>query len=339
MKSKIAKSMSALVLAGLLGSSMPTLAQESQNSESKHVAGNVTAMLSQPCPEEVIRFARYHMEITVDNYYVSDDPAVRDRAGSSTYLGKPIRLFHKEKDGSLNSTEMYVFPVYHEAHILFTMTVFPTDTGWNLNTTNGPNGTNQGLSSLEGHTGLHVLYTGDLIPPTVEKVADGFRTSDQDIFVWLYPAAEHRNSTAFRLYNPNTGEHFYTLDKNEWRILSDQGWEREGAGWFAPLKGQAIYRVYNPNSGEHHYTGDLNEKNILVACGWKDEGLSFFSDEPNKTPVYRLFNPKATDAGSHHYTTSRTEADALIQNGWKDEGPGWYASLGGWTAKIPSASL
>lgn len=66
-----------------------------------------------------------------------------------------------------------------------------------------------------------------------------------------------------RLYNPNSGEHFYTADTNEKNVLVNKHrWKYEGVAWTAPDVGNNVYRVYNPNSGEHHYTMGLNEKNF-----------------------------------------------------------------------------
>lgn len=127
----------------------------------------------------------------------------------------------------------------------------------------------------------------------------------------------------FRLYNPNSGEHFYTAHDGEVNNVRQAGWRYEGLGWVAPTSGHDVYRVYNPNAGDHHYTLDLNEKNSLVKVGWRYEGVSWFSDVNKTTPLYRLYNPNAK-AGAHHYTTSAYERDVLKKAGWKYEGIAWY---------------
>lgn len=135
-----------------------------------------------------------------------------------------------------------------------------------------------------------------------------------------------------RLYNPNTGEHFYTASSNEAAVLSSLGWRNEGKGWNAPTTGWYVWRLYNPNAGDHHYTMDEEEKNALVSIGWRDEGAAFASPdlawtpvkEADGIPVYRLYNPNSATA-SHHYTTSVNEANALLRLGWRYEGVGWYA--------------
>ncbi len=129
----------------------------------------------------------------------------------------------------------------------------------------------------------------------------------------------------FRLYNPNSGEHFYTKSKKEGNSLIDLGWNYEGEGWTAPISGTPVYRLYNKNAGDHHYTTSEREKNKLVATGWEYEGIGWYSETAeNGKPLYRLYNPNATGAGSHHYTTSTRERDSLIKQGWNDEDIAWY---------------
>lgn len=132
----------------------------------------------------------------------------------------------------------------------------------------------------------------------------------------------------YRLYNPNSGEHFYTPDLSEARHLRRVGWREEQIGWFAPNfhTGAPVYRLYNPNAGDHHYTMNSYEAAHLVSVGWRDEGVAFvsaFSNHP-RVPIYRLYNPNAK-AGAHHYTPNLNERDHLVRVGWRSEGIGFYA--------------
>ncbi len=129
----------------------------------------------------------------------------------------------------------------------------------------------------------------------------------------------------FRLYNPNSGEHFYTISRREGNKLIDAGWNYEGEGWTAPTEGDPVYRLYNKNAGDHHYTTSKKERDKLISAGWTDEGIGWYSESKETgKPLYRLYNPNATGAGSHHYTTSTRERDKLVQQGWNDEGIAWY---------------
>ena len=158
-------------------------------------------------------------------------------------------------------------------------------------------------------------------------------TATQKLKVTLVPA-----NPMNRLYNPNSGEHFYTVDVKEKAALVALGWQDEGYGWVAP-KGDAknvdkVYRLYNPNAGDHHYTMDENEVKTLVAYGWKDEGTGWLSaskkgvaatTNAKNVDVYRQYNPYANGAGSHNYTTDKAENDYLVSLGWTPEGVAWTA--------------
>ncbi len=127
-----------------------------------------------------------------------------------------------------------------------------------------------------------------------------------------------------RLYNPYSGEHFYTSDDSESNTLVDVGWTLEGDGWQAPASSNLpVYRMYNPYAGEHHYTMSSDECNALVNAGWKDEGVGWYSAGEDGTPLYRVYNPNMF-SNNHFYTADSGERDWLVSLGWVDEGIGWY---------------
>lgn len=126
----------------------------------------------------------------------------------------------------------------------------------------------------------------------------------------------------YRVYNPNSGEHFYTQNVAEKNNLVSKGWRYEGIGWNGPTSGNPVYRLYNPNAGDHHYTLHAYEKDNLIKKGWRYEGVSWYSGGPNA--LHRLCNPNAK-AGSHHYTLNTNEKNNLVKHGWRYEGLAWYA--------------
>ena len=146
--------------------------------------------------------------------------------------------------------------------------------------------------------------------------------------VVVMPTSTKAESTGkvsmYRLYNPNSGEHFYTQSLSERNDLKTAGWKDEGEGWTAPeTSNTPVYRLYNPNAGEHHYTTAKTEHDNLVSLGWRSEGIGWYSDDAKAVPLYREYNPNAA-TGTHNYTTSKSEHDYLVSLGWKDEGIGWY---------------
>jgi hypothetical protein len=126
-----------------------------------------------------------------------------------------------------------------------------------------------------------------------------------------------------RLYNPYTGEHFYTASEVERDAVAAAGWNYEGVGWVAPSEGTPVFRVYNPFAGDHHYTTSAAERDHLVSVGWNDEGVGWCSAGEDGVPLWRQYNPNAV-AGAHNYTVSEAERDHLVSIGWHDEGVGWY---------------
>ncbi len=128
----------------------------------------------------------------------------------------------------------------------------------------------------------------------------------------------------YRLYNPNSGEHFYTSSLGERNNLISLGWNDEGIGWIAPRTSDTpVYRLYNQYGGEHHYTTSIAERNHLISVGWNDEGIGWYSDDEQTVPLYRQYNPNAF-ANNHNYTTSLSENNWLVSIGWHAEGIGWY---------------
>ena len=157
-------------------------------------------------------------------------------------------------------------------------------------------------------------YTGSMGATIEIATASGLVPSEPD--------PDDPGLVMFRLYNPNSGEHFYTASELERDHLIEVGWDFEGNGWTAPTKGgDSVYRLYNPYAGEHHYTPSAGERDALVAAGWNDEGIGWQTG--GMTPLYRLYNPNAY-ANNHHYTTEAGERDILLSIGWQDEGTGWF---------------
>ena len=129
----------------------------------------------------------------------------------------------------------------------------------------------------------------------------------------------------FRMYNPNTGEHFYTGSPVERDNLIAVGWQYEGVGFTFPANtGVPVHRLFQPSTGEHLYTMDENEKDTLMAAGWNYEGVAFNSAYDTEAVQHRLHNPNAT-VGAYHFTFSAEEKQNLIDAGWEYQGIGWYS--------------
>lgn len=189
------------------------------------------------------------------------------------------------------------------------------------------------------------------VEPTTSPTDETIDTPESTTPPTTNPGGESGDETSaidviamYRLYNPNSGEHFYTASLTEKNHLANIGWRYEGIGWYAPDKGHGIpvYRLYNKNGGEHHYTVSLYERRTLLKAGWRNEGIGWYSYEAynqgsddtrhskakripktNAIPLYRQYNPNAF-ANNHNYTSSIKENNYLISLGWRGEGIGWY---------------
>ncbi len=136
------------------------------------------------------------------------------------------------------------------------------------------------------------------------------------------------NGPVYRLYNPNSGEHVYTMELTEKNNLVSLGWGYEGilGTSYYTMNGQSydkipVYRLYSKNSGEHLYTINTNEVNQLKNYGWVNEGIVFYDAShygyPHGEIINRLYNP---NSGQHFYTKSIEETAFLTKIGWNDEG-------------------
>ncbi len=126
----------------------------------------------------------------------------------------------------------------------------------------------------------------------------------------------------YRMYNPVSGEHFYTADFKDVCTLIDAGWNYENVAWFAPPEGEPLYRLYNPNGGYHFFTTDSAGRDFLVEEGWIYEGISCYSG--GNVKILKAYNPNAVSA-NHIFTSKKTDISTLVYMGWIDEGIAWYA--------------
>ena len=148
----------------------------------------------------------------------------------------------------------------------------------------------------------------------------------------------------YGLYNPNSGEHVFTVLEDERDNLVTNGWENEGVKWYAPTTGMDVYRLYKPNVtdaagnpvGDHRYTTSTSERDELLAAGWQEGDAVFKSvvvPVPYSAQVYCVYNPNAYAlgmSGAHHFTINGDEVKDLLSLGWQEEDPkfdGYYLDI------------
>jgi hypothetical protein len=145
----------------------------------------------------------------------------------------------------------------------------------------------------------------------------------------------------YRLYNPNTGEHFYTESDAEENSLQNVGWNYEGIGWESATSGAPVYRVYNSNAkgGDHYYTMSRYEAQSLVNKGWHwdNNGNAVFYSAGNVN-LYVSYNPNA-QSGAHNYTTNISEQNNLLNVGWKYGAVAWKVEGAGKATAAPESTV
>lgn len=205
----------------------------------------------------------------------------------------------------------------------------------------GPNWADEFMDTLYGLSGVHgMVWTNQ------EKISSGdwsgydekkypytteitkYETTESGWKEKIRPNHASEAVELYRMYNPNSGEHFYTSAGTERDSLVKAGWRYESIGWTTPVKtnGVAVYRLYNPNAGDHHYTVNEAERDMLIRKGWRYEGVGWYSDNQKQTAIWRAYNPNAK-SGAHHFTASRSEYDFLTRIGWRGENIGFYGIL------------
>lgn len=126
----------------------------------------------------------------------------------------------------------------------------------------------------------------------------------------------------YRLYNPNSGLHHYTVNDGERESLVAAGWRDEKISFYVkPNEGSPVYRLYNPNDGNHFWTMRAEERDYLVKIGWSYENIGWYASSEGSVPVYRLYLPRN---GEHLYTTNFGEYQVLPAAGWNQENIAWY---------------
>ena len=92
----------------------------------------------------------------------------------------------------------------------------------------------------------------------------------------------------FRLYNPWSGEHLFTMDYGEYNQLGGAGWRKEGKAFESAYAGAGtpVWRLYNRwlTAGTHLYTTNKAEYDRLVKLGWTGEGVRLCAEPPESRP-------------------------------------------------------
>jgi hypothetical protein len=282
------------------------IAQAQANGETKKVAHWLTSEAPVECANSIVASG--------SDYIVSSSSEIAAWGYGNPYTG----WYYEEKEIYVNNPNASFLQTGHYQAIMGSGSVTM--------------GIGSNTKTIYGHNFTQDFFGRDTTQSyTVEEYAKKFMAYYNKVTKAVTDTkAEYERIRAtimkdmYRLYNPNSGEHFYTADINERNDLISYGWNYEAVGWIAPAKsGVPVYRLYNPVAGEHHYTKDAAERDMLVSKGWNYESIGWYSDDDKTVPLYRQYNPNQY-ACNHNYTTDIDEKNYLISIGWRDEGISWY---------------
>lgn len=100
----------------------------------------------------------------------------------------------------------------------------------------------------------------------------------------------------FRLFNPSTGDHLYTIDSNEQKEAIQRGYISEGISCYVYTKGEGtlnvtrepLYRLYNATTQDHLYTTlAFVAEDARTRMGYQDEGIAGYI-------IYEIEKPEIT---------------------------------------------
>lgn len=101
---------------------------------------------------------------------------------------------------------------------------------------------------------------------------------------YVYPDSNNVSglTALYRLYNPQNGDHFYTINVAERNAAVSGGYIAEGtSGYVFDQAGQGrkpLYRALNPSTGQHRYTTNAAQYNALPSA-WSREGIAAYVQE------------------------------------------------------------
>ena len=132
---------------------------------------------------------------------------------------------------------------------------------------------------------------------------------------------------AARLFQAETGHHFYTSSSIEASSAVAAGYVEEGV----PFSNEQVhsgvvdvFRFFHPQTGDHFYTTNVAERDLLstnAAYNYEGVGFSALAEStPGADAIYRFYS---ADLGNHLYTANMTEG---LLAGYAYEGVAWYSA-------------
>ena len=145
------------------------------------------------------------------------------------------------------------------------------------------------------------FYTADPAERDRALAGGNYRWEEIQCYVFAPRNPQPGNTTPFyRLYNRDSGDHFYTTDASERdSAIARSGYVSEGVACFvytSNLSGTTpLYRLWNGDASDHFYTTDSGEASAAESnSGYRGEGIACYVlpyASPMDTPLFRLYAP------------------------------------------------
>ncbi|KFI47912.1 InlB B-repeat-containing protein [Bifidobacterium biavatii] len=201
---------------------------------------------------------------------------------------------------------------------------------------------NNGWFTADSYKTYVNAYKTQYLPAKTKATENGINKAEYETLLKQLNALQSKlvevaDTTLFRVYNPNNGDHYFTDNYAEQSALVRIGWKAEGAPYKVVSKrertvvinpgtpkadtdtvnanfGTPVWSAYNPNTGEHLLVFEA-EANALVNAGWVKEAIKFYTVKGGTEKVLRVYNPNTN--GPAHLYTKASEARGLAKLGWK----------------------
>src|SRR5262249_22958331 len=108
-------------------------------------------------------------------------------------------------------------------------------------------------------------------------------TDDLGVAFHAATALTSGRGPVYRLYNPTTHDHFWTMSTTERQAaMTTFGYTTdEGTGFYASASAASclvpVYRLYQGASHAHLFTTSAAQRDSLVAAGWTAEGIKLYA--------------------------------------------------------------
>lgn len=157
-------------------------------------------------------------------------------------------------------------------------------------------------------------------------------------FMWAFRDAVAQAGTSsttpvYRLYNPNTGDHFYTTSESE-KISLEKILKTpivsEGIAFYSYSDGSAekesfpVYKFYNSNGDFYFYTSSDTKNNQLSV---NSKTIAFYASPTAQNGALPVYDFYITN-NKHFYTISEAEKDGIVKtpnSSYKLEGIAFYS--------------